>query len=292
MASSPSGTPPGTCRTCRSSSRVADSRGPTARWGSPRASSDLASMLTYILRRIGWTAHPARGRQRADVLHLLHPAVGRSGGAAGGTAGAPELIAQIHTTLGLDRPLYEQFYTYIRDVVLHFDFGYSFQSGQDVRERSSQRLPATISLALGAVDRLARHRAAGRHDLGDQGAARCSIASRWAARCWRSPRRSTGWGSSSLYLFCARHRRDRRSSPAAARYRPADRGPAARGSTRCCCRGSCSPPRSPRSTRGCCAPTSSRCMDEDYIRTARAKGAARAARDLAPRRARARSRRS
>jgi peptide/nickel transport system permease protein len=68
-----------------------------------------------------------------------------------GRQATPELIAQIHDTLGLDRPLYEQFFTYIRDVVLHFDFGYSFQTGQDVREMIVQRLPATVSLALGAA---------------------------------------------------------------------------------------------------------------------------------------------
>ena len=108
-------------------------------------------MLTYILRRIGWTAIllVVVSALTFVIFYILpsgDPAALRAGRQA-----TPELIAQIHTTLGLDRPLYEQFYTYIRDVVLHFDFGYSFQSGQDVREMIVQRLPATISLALGAA---------------------------------------------------------------------------------------------------------------------------------------------
>jgi peptide/nickel transport system permease protein len=108
-------------------------------------------MLTYILRRIGWTALllVVVSALTFFIFYILpsgDPAALRAGRQA-----TPELIAQIHKTLGLDRPLYEQFYTYIRDVVLHFDFGYSFQSGQDVREMIVQRLPATISLALGAA---------------------------------------------------------------------------------------------------------------------------------------------
>ena len=108
-------------------------------------------MLTYILRRIGWTAIllVVVSALTFFIFYILpsgDPAALRAGRQA-----TPELIAQIHTTLGLDRPLYEQFYTYIRDVVLHFDFGYSFQSGQDVREMIVQRLPATISLAVGAA---------------------------------------------------------------------------------------------------------------------------------------------
>lgn len=108
-------------------------------------------MLTYILRRIGWTAIllVVVSALTFFIFYILpsgDPAALRAGRQA-----TPELIAQIHTTLGLDRPLYEQFFTYIRDVVLHFDFGYSFQSGQDVREMIVQRLPATISLAVGAA---------------------------------------------------------------------------------------------------------------------------------------------
>jgi peptide/nickel transport system permease protein len=39
----------------------------------------------------------------------------------------------------------------MKDVVLHFDFGYSYQNSAPVREQIVNRLPATISLTLGAV---------------------------------------------------------------------------------------------------------------------------------------------
>jgi peptide/nickel transport system permease protein len=63
----------------------------------------------------------------------------------------PELVEQIRHNLGLDQPWYEQYYRYMKDLVLHFDFGYSFQNNVSVREQIFDRLPATASLAIGAA---------------------------------------------------------------------------------------------------------------------------------------------
>jgi len=63
----------------------------------------------------------------------------------------PELVKQIRHTLGLDKPIYVQYYRYMRDIVLHFDFGFSYQNNADVRQQITDRLPATISLTGGAV---------------------------------------------------------------------------------------------------------------------------------------------
>jgi peptide/nickel transport system permease protein len=68
-----------------------------------------------------------------------------------GRQASPELLAQIRSQLGLDEPLYVQYGTYMKGVVLHFDFGYSYQSSQDVRGAIVSRLPATISLTVGAL---------------------------------------------------------------------------------------------------------------------------------------------
>lgn len=108
-------------------------------------------MLTYILRRIGWTAIllVVVSAVTFAIFYVLpsgDPAALRAGRQA-----TPELIAQIRETLGLDRPLYVQYYEYISDVVLRFDFGYSFENGQNVREMIVTRLPATISVAVGAA---------------------------------------------------------------------------------------------------------------------------------------------
>jgi peptide/nickel transport system permease protein len=64
---------------------------------------------------------------------------------------SPELVAQIRRNLGLDEPLYVQYWTYMKAVVLHFDFGFSYETGQSVRDTIVSRLPATISLTAGAL---------------------------------------------------------------------------------------------------------------------------------------------
>jgi peptide/nickel transport system permease protein len=44
-----------------------------------------------------------------------------------------------------------QYWRYMKGIILHFDFGYSFQDSQPVRKEIFDRLPATISLTFGAV---------------------------------------------------------------------------------------------------------------------------------------------
>jgi peptide/nickel transport system permease protein len=63
----------------------------------------------------------------------------------------PELVASIRETLGLDRPWYVQYAIYVKNLVLHFDFGYSYQNNVAVKETLFDRLPATVSLAVGGA---------------------------------------------------------------------------------------------------------------------------------------------
>jgi peptide/nickel transport system permease protein len=69
---------------------------------------------------------------------------------AGRTA-TPQLVEQIRHNLGLDQPFYVAYWRYMKQVVLHFDFGYSYQNSAPVRQQIFDRLPATISLTAGAV---------------------------------------------------------------------------------------------------------------------------------------------
>jgi peptide/nickel transport system permease protein len=63
----------------------------------------------------------------------------------------PELVEQIRHNLGLDNPWYQQYWDYMKQLVGHGDFGYSYQNNISVREQIFDRLPATISLAAGAA---------------------------------------------------------------------------------------------------------------------------------------------
>lgn len=63
----------------------------------------------------------------------------------------PRLLVEIRHALGADKPFWVQYWDYIRGIVLHFDLGYSYQVSQPVKTLILDRLPATISLTVGAV---------------------------------------------------------------------------------------------------------------------------------------------
>jgi ABC-type dipeptide/oligopeptide/nickel transport system permease component len=52
-----------------------------------------------------------------------------------------------HVALGLDKPIADQYVLYITSF-LHGDWGYSYSVGEPVKDELSQRLPATIEVAL------------------------------------------------------------------------------------------------------------------------------------------------
>ena len=67
-----------------------------------------------------------------------------------GERATPETIAQIERTYGLDEPIHVQYWKYLQRTV-RFDFGTSVASRRAVTEELSQRFPATIELALAAM---------------------------------------------------------------------------------------------------------------------------------------------
>ena len=108
-------------------------------------------MTRYIIRRLLWGVAllfivVALTFVLFDVLPTGDPAQLRAGRTA-----TPQAIAYIRHDLGLDKPIYTQFYDYMKGVVLHFDLGYSFYSHASVGGLIANRLPATISLAAGAI---------------------------------------------------------------------------------------------------------------------------------------------
>jgi peptide/nickel transport system permease protein len=63
----------------------------------------------------------------------------------------PALIAEIRRSLGLNHSTLDQFWKYTKGVFLHFDLGFSYYSRQSVRSLIFERLPATLSLTIGAA---------------------------------------------------------------------------------------------------------------------------------------------
>lgn len=108
-------------------------------------------MGTYIIRRILWgivliILVSALTFLFFNVFPSADPAVLRAG-----RNGSPQTIAYIRHELGLDKPVYIQFWNYMKGIFLHFNFGYSFYSGASVLGLIKDRLPATISLTVGAA---------------------------------------------------------------------------------------------------------------------------------------------
>ncbi len=69
-----------------------------------------------------------------------------------GTEGAlrPEVRDQLRQTLGLDRPLYVQYFTWLGDII-RGDLGVSLRTGQPIVENLAGKLPITLELAVLSV---------------------------------------------------------------------------------------------------------------------------------------------
>jgi peptide/nickel transport system permease protein len=91
----------------------------------------IVCALTFILFRVIPTGNPAVLRAGRDPQ--------------------PQLIKEIERVLGLDKSLPTQFWDYLKNVFLHLNFGYSYYSRESVGLLIKERLPATASLAIGAA---------------------------------------------------------------------------------------------------------------------------------------------
>src|SRR3954466_15835118 len=108
-------------------------------------------MLTYIIRRLAWSVF-LLVIVSALVFFIFYtlpsadPATLRAG-----RNPDPDLVKQLNQIYGLDKPWYIQTLKYFKALVLHFDFGRSYQNNVEVRQEIFSRMPATISLALGGA---------------------------------------------------------------------------------------------------------------------------------------------
>jgi peptide/nickel transport system permease protein len=108
-------------------------------------------MAAYIVRRLLWTVVLLLVITAVTflifyILPTADPAALRAG-----REQSRELIEAIREQLGLDDPWYTQYWHYIKDLVLHFDFGNSFVNNQPVKELVLDRMPNTLFLVFGAA---------------------------------------------------------------------------------------------------------------------------------------------
>ena len=108
-------------------------------------------MLRYVVRRVLWGVGLLFITSAVIFLIFYAFPSGDPAAARAGRLATPEEIDRISETLGLNDPLYVQYWEYMKNLVLHFDFGFSYESNAPVKELIFDRLPATFSLVFGAV---------------------------------------------------------------------------------------------------------------------------------------------
>src|SRR5579884_3112462 len=85
----------------------------------------VVSALTFVFFRIFPTGNPAILRAGRDPTKAH--------------------VREVEQVLGLDKPLIVQFWDYMKEVFLHFRFGFSYYNQEEVLQLIKERLPATIS---------------------------------------------------------------------------------------------------------------------------------------------------
>ncbi len=107
-------------------------------------------MLRFIVRRVLGAVPVLFGLSVILFLFLRLLPGGGPAEAILGQHATPQLVAQISQTQGFDKPIYVQYLDYLGRL-LHGDFGSSFIDGRSVADTFAVRFPATVELTIGAL---------------------------------------------------------------------------------------------------------------------------------------------
>jgi peptide/nickel transport system permease protein len=99
----------------------------------------------YIIRRIGQSIIVLLGVTLLTFL-LSHIIPGGAARAALGPRATPLQIQQFNQINGYNLALWDQFYQYVRGLLLHLNLGYSYKNNQSVLSLIQERLPKTLVL--------------------------------------------------------------------------------------------------------------------------------------------------
>jgi len=107
-------------------------------------------MTGYIIRRLGQALIVILGVVLLTfILAQLIP--GGEAKAVLGTKATPQAIASFNLRNGFDLPIYDQFWRYVEGIVAHFNLGYSYKYNQGVAQVILERLPKTLTLVTASV---------------------------------------------------------------------------------------------------------------------------------------------
>src|SRR5437763_728205 len=108
-------------------------------------------MGRYIIRRLLWVILLLFVVSAVTFVIFFALPTADPAALRAGKSPDPNLVKQIRHTLGLDKPIYTQYWIYMKKILFHLDFGFSYQDNQPVRNEIFDRLPATLSLTAGSV---------------------------------------------------------------------------------------------------------------------------------------------
>lgn len=106
-------------------------------------------MLKFIVRRLLLLIPILLGLTLLLFI-FIHLLPGDPALAILGERATPQNYARVRAALGLDQPLYAQYLGYMGGI-LHFDLGHSFITNRDVVNDFLQRFPATLELSIAAM---------------------------------------------------------------------------------------------------------------------------------------------
>jgi ABC-type dipeptide/oligopeptide/nickel transport system permease component len=106
-------------------------------------------VLRYLIRRVLLTI-PVLIGVATLVFSLIHLVPGDPAQAMMGDGAAPQDVAELRKSLGLDQPLLQQYVTFLGRAIKG-DLGRSFRTGQPVTAMIAERVPATAELAVAAM---------------------------------------------------------------------------------------------------------------------------------------------
>jgi peptide/nickel transport system permease protein len=113
-------------------------------------------MWRYIVRRLLWVVLVLLVITALTFLIFFVMPPTDPATTFGGKQPTPELIAEIKRQFGLDKPVYAQYGLWLKHLVLGDEYGwpglgFSYATRSSIRDQLLDRLPVTISLALGAA---------------------------------------------------------------------------------------------------------------------------------------------
>ena len=107
-------------------------------------------MLQYLIRRLLWAGVLFLAVTMVTyVIFFLVPA--NPARAAAGKAATPEKVREAEKFLGLDQPVYIQYYRFLKRLVVEGSLGHSFTNRQSVNGEIFRAAPITASLVFGGI---------------------------------------------------------------------------------------------------------------------------------------------